>query len=326
MHTLGIVKQIGPEGRLDPQVQDFLNGFNAEQAARPNIPFADIPPQKLREGPSITQIHDLVPESVDTEDIYFRNREDVKIALRIYRKDPRHPAAPLMFYHGGCWVFCNLDSHDAICRKLCWETDRTVISVDYRLAPEHKFPKGLNDCYDAACWVDQQRKSLKLNQEGLILCGDSAGGNLAAALSLMATQKGKPHIQAQILFYPITDISSNDRPSYQKYAKDYFFTRETMEACGNHYTHSKNDKQHELASPLLATDLKGMPDTLIQTAEFDILRDEAEAFAEKLHAADVDVECVRYNGMIHAYLAFAGSFERGHQALQDAVNFIKSHS
>lgn len=326
MSTFEIVKQIGPEGQLDPQVQGFLNDYNAKQAAQPNIPFADIPPQQLREGPSVTQAHDLVPESVDTEDTHFSNREGVEIALRIYRKDPKRPAAPLMYLHGGCWVFCNLDSHDAICRKLCWETGRAVIAVDYRLAPEHKFPKGLNDCYDAAYWVDQQRKSLKLNQDPLMLSGDSAGGNLAAALSLMTAQKGKPNIQAQVLFYPVTDISSNDRPSYHKYDKSYFFTKETMDACGNHYTHNEHEKQHELVSPLLATDLKDMPNTLIQTAEFDILRDEGEAFAKKLHAAGVNVECVRYNGLIHAYLAFAGTFERGHQALQDAIQFIKSQS
>jgi acetyl esterase len=326
MTQINITKTIGIGGQLDPEVQTFLKSFNNSLSSTPEIPFKDIPPHELRQAPSVTEQHDLPPEKVEVENHVFMNREGNDIALRIYRKYSERLAAPLLFFHGGCWVFCNLDSHDSICRKLCYETGRTVISVDYRLAPEHKFPKGLNDCYDAAKWTYHHKDSLKLTDKKLVLCGDSAGGNLAAAVSLMARESGDFKVEAQILFYPITNISKADTQSYQKYEKHYFLTKETVVACGEYYTSNDKEKQHNLVSPLLVNDLSVLPKTLIQTAEYDILRDEAEAFANKLNRAGVEVTCVRYNGLIHAYLAFAGSFEKGKQALLDAIQFIKKLS
>jgi len=309
----------GEAGILDSQTKEFLDGLPPKKG-----PMSDSTPDEIRSAPSATSEYNPVPAPVVVEEISVPARDGRDIRVRVYRKDENTIAPPLIFIHGGCWVFCSLDSHDPLARQLCYETGMTVFSIDYRLAPEAKFPAGPEDCYDAALWISKNNDKVNVTSDDLLICGDSAGGNLSTVTTLMAKRSGEFKVRGQMLFYPITDASRMDNESYTKFAKDHFLTKETMEYGSGHYVSSKEELSNPLVSPLLADDLAGMPRTLIQTAEFDVLRDEAEAYAEKLAEEGVDVECVRYNGTIHAYAALIGGIDLGKEAVSDAAVFLKS--
>ena len=308
----------GPAGILDSQTKVFLDGLAPKSG-----PMSDLSPDEIRSAPSPTTAYHPIPAPVAVEEVAVPVRGGRQVRVRVYRKDENTIAPPLVFIHGGCWVFCSLDSHDTLCRQLCYESGLTVFSIDYRLAPEAKFPAGAEDCYDAALWISKNNDKVNVTADELLICGDSAGGNLSTVTTLMAKRSGEFKVRGQMLFYPITDASRMDNESYTQFAKDHFLTKETMEYGSNHYVSSKEELSEPLVSPLLADDLKGMPKTLIQTAEFDVLRDEAEAYAEKLTANGVDVECVRYNGTIHAYAALIGKIDLGKAAVSDAATFLK---
>lgn len=309
----------GPAGVLDSQTKTFLDGLPPKSG-----PMSDLSPSDIRSAPSPTTAYHPDPAPVAVEEISVPSRDGRSIRVRVYRKDENTIAPPLIFIHGGCWVFCNLDSHDTLARQLCYDSGLTIFSVDYRLAPEAKFPAGAEDCYDVAKWVSKNNDQVNVTSDDLLICGDSAGGNLSSVTTLMAKRSGEFKVRGQMLFYPITDASKMDNESYTKFAKNHFLTKETMEYGANHYVTSKEELLNPLVSPLLADDLEGMPKTLIQTAEFDVLRDEAEAYAEKLAEVGVDVECVRYNGTIHAYAALIGKIDLGRKAVEDAAKFLKS--
>jgi acetyl esterase len=311
----------GTAGQLDSQIKDFLEGLPKKNGASS---LADTTPEMIRIEPSPTAKFNLDPAPVAIEEISVPARDGHQITIRIYRKDENSIAPPLIYYHGGCWIFCSLDTHDAICRELCHETGYTVFSVDYRLAPENKFPTGINDAYDAALWVSKNNDLVDVTNDAVLVCGDSAGANISIAVSLMAKESKEFNIRGQMLFFPITDISRMDTASYHDFAVGHLLTQEMMEYGGNHYINAEADKLNPLISPLLADNLKGMPKTLIQTAEFDVLRDEAENFAEVLSNAGVDVECVRYNGLIHAYIILAGKVELAKEAIADSIKFLNS--
>lgn len=309
----------GEAGVLDSQTKVFLDGLPPKKS-----PMAEFSPHQIRSAPSPTAAYNQVPAPVAVEEIAVPARSGRQIRVRVYRKDENTIAPPLIFIHGGCWVFCSLDTHDSLARQLCYESGLTVFSIDYRLAPEAKFPAGVEDCYDAALWISRNNDKVNVTADDLLICGDSAGGNLSTVTTLMAKRSGEFKVRGQMLFYPITDASRMDNESYTQFARNHFLTKETMEYGSSHYVSSKEELMNPLISPLLAKDLAGMPKTLIQTAEFDVLRDEAEDYAEKLAEAGVDVECVRYNGMIHAYAALAGKIDLGRTAVSDATAFLKS--
>jgi acetyl esterase len=309
----------GNAGVLDAQTKIFLDTL--PQGGKP---LSECTPNDIRSAPSATTPYNLEPIPVHTEEIAIPARDGHEICIRIYRKDKNIVAAPLIFFHGGCWIFCNLDTHDSNCRQLCMDSGMTVFSVDYRLAPENKFPCGINDAYDAALYVSKNNDKLNITSEDLIVAGDSAGGNISTVVALMAKKSKAFNVRAQLLYYPITDASNMETESYNTYATDHLLSKEMMQFGSNHYAKSKADYTNPLMSPLLSKDLAGMPKTLIQTAEFDVLRDEAEAYAEKLADLGVEVECVRYNGMIHAFIALAGKIDFAKVAIQDSVEFLKS--
>lgn len=206
----------------------------------------------------------------------------------------------IVFFHGGGWVVGSPGSHDGICRRLCNSMGAIVISVDYRLAPECKYPAAAEDCYAATVWASKFIENFGGDPQRLIVCGDSAGGNLAAVVALMARDRGGPSIAAQILFYPITDHNF-DTASYQENGKGYFLTTETMKWFWNHYLETPEQGQEPYASPLHA-DLQGLPPAIVLTAEYDPLRDEGLAYADKLEAAGVTVRRIACLGQIHGFL------------------------
>ena len=213
-----------------------------------------------------------------------------KIPVRIYTPEDGENLPIIIYSHGGSWISGNLDTHDSVCRKLSQNTKAIVISVDYRLAPENPFPAGLNDVYNILQWTNKNAKSINGDEKLIAIVGDSAGGNLSAAVSLMARDKNGPHITCQVLIYPSTNIYELNSESWSYFANDFNISKEEMEKYISLYIPKKEDRKNPYASPLLANDFKKLPDTLVITAEIDPLRDEGEAYGNKLKEAGNKVE------------------------------------
>jgi acetyl esterase len=239
-----------------------------------------------------------------------------EIALRIYTPDGDGPRPGIVFFHGGGWVIGGLDTHDGTARKLANASGCAVLSVDYRLAPEHRFPAAAEDCHAALAWTAANAGELGLRPDALAVAGDSAGGNLAAVTALVARERG-PALHFQLLVYPVT-APDFDTPSYRDNAQGYLLTRDTMRWFWDQYAPEPAQRAHPWAAPLLAPDLAGLPPALVITAEYDPLRDEGEAYARRLRAAGVSAELRRYDGMIHGFFSFADVLQQGKRAVEDA--------
>jgi acetyl esterase len=245
------------------------------------------------------------------------------IPIRVYR--PSEKMGPVVVYfHGGGWVIGSIDSHDGYCRSLANAADCIVVSVDYRLAPEHVYPAAAEDAYAAVCWVSGNFETLGAKPGPIGVAGDSAGGNLAAVVSLMARDQGGPEIGCQVLVYPITDCNFQTA-SYLHFAEDFFLTRQAMIWFWDQYCPNLLEREDAYASPLRAKNLMGLPPALILTAEFDPLRDEGEAYAARLQNAGVESKAVCYDGMIHGFTRRFQLLDEAHQALSETVNWIQSH-
>ncbi len=248
---------------------------------------------------------------------------DAPVPVRIYTPEGSGPFPVMVFYHGGGWVIGSIDSHDALCRKLTNAIGCVTVSVEYRLAPEAKFPAAAEDCYAATVWTAENAAALGADPKRLAVCGDSAGGNLAAAVPLMAKDRGKPAIAYQVLLYPCTD-GSLETGSMRELAQGYFLTRAAMVWFWNHYVRDDNDRKHPYAAPIHAPDLKGLPPALVITAEYDPLRDEGEAYAARLRQAGVPVTCTRYDGTIHGFVSMADNLDKGKEAIKEVVAALKT--
>jgi len=226
------------------------------------------------------------------------------IPLRLYRGRPAAPtdAQPVVVYfHGGGWVIGDLESHDQLCRALANAVPCTVIAVDYRRAPEHKFPAAVEDAIAATRWIADNADRLKVDANRLAVAGDSAGGNLSAVVSIAVRDSGGPAPVLQFLIYPGTDMAMQSA-SISRHAEQLPLTRKGMQWFVDHYLRSPQDVQDWRASPLRAASLRGLPPTLIITASFDPLCDEGEAFAKALASAGVPVELERFAGQIHGFI------------------------
>jgi acetyl esterase len=225
------------------------------------------------------------------------------IPVRIYRPSADSKVRPvLVWFHGGGWVIGNLDSADFACRMLTNASGCVVVSVDYRLAPEHKFPAAADDCFAATQWVVEHADELGVDASKVAVGGDSAGGNLAAVVAQLAKEAGGPAISYQALVYPVTNFNFATA-SYKDNAEGYLLTKASMEWFWGHYLGNEGDGQHVKASPLLCADLTGLPPAIVITAEYDPLRDEGEAYADALRKAGVAVESKRYEGQVHGFFA-----------------------
>src|SRR5437879_3626445 len=226
------------------------------------------------------------------------------IPLRVYRPAGVAATTPLpglVYFHGGGWVIGDLETHDVLCRQLTAGSGVSVVSVDYCAAPEPNFPAAVGYAWAATRWVVAHAGELAVDASRLAVGGDSAGGNLAAVVALLARGKGAPAIAVQVLIYPVTDLVGETR-SYRDFAEGYLLTREGMRWFIAHYLTAEVEAADWRASPLRAQSLAGLPPALIVTAGFDPLRDEGEAYAERLRDAGVRVDSVCYGGMIHGFV------------------------
>ncbi len=246
------------------------------------------------------------------------------IPIRIYTPAGRAPFPILVNFHGGGWVIGDLDTVDAVSRELCNRAGCIVVSVDYRLAPEDRFPAAVDDAYAATCWVADHAKEIGGDAKRLAVGGESAGGNLAAVVSHLARDRKGPSIVFQLLAYPVTDADYSTE-SFRVNADGYLLTRAGMEWFWDTYCPTPRDRANPLATPLNAKRFDHLPSALIMTAEFDPLRDEGAAYAKKLKSAGVNVEYVCFDGLIHDFLGMSGRFtsvkpgmDRAVAALRDA--------
>jgi acetyl esterase len=225
------------------------------------------------------------------------------IPIRTYRPDSDGAVPTVVYFHGGGFVIGDLDTQDDHARLICRDVAAVVVSVDYRLAPEHPFPAGFEDCLAATRWVAEQVAELGGDAERIAVAGDSAGGNLAAAVALAATGEGGPRLAAQLLLYPGVDFREDDalHPSRVENGEGLFLTAEDMRWFRSHYLHDEAHVTDPRASVLLAPDLSGLPPAVVGTGEYDPLRDEGEAYAGALEAAGVKVVLRRYDGLIHGF-------------------------
>jgi len=247
------------------------------------------------------------------------------IPVRIYRPSAA-PAPVHVHFHGGGWVIGDLDTHDRDCREICVGADCIVVAVDYRLAPEHIFPAAPEDCYASLCWATANLDSLGASRGPVSVGGDSAGGNLAAAVALMARDRNGPAIAMQLLIYPVTDATM-ESASYRDNADGYLLSRTMMSWFWDHYCPDLALRTDPLASPITAEDLSGLPPALVMTAEFDPLRDEGAAYAERLIAAGVEVEVRRFDGLVHGFFSQAGMIEAAREGVDLAVKALrKAHN
>jgi acetyl esterase len=245
------------------------------------------------------------------------------IPVRLYYPSTEANLPLIVFFHGGGWVTGSLETHDRICRRIAQATMALVVSVDYRLAPWHKYPIPLADCYDAVLWAAATASELGADADRLMVMGDSAGGNLAAAVCLMARDQDGPAIHRQILIYPAVD-GTLSAPSHQLYTDAPLLSRVGIHYFRDQYLRSPQDIQEAYFSPLLATDLSQLPPAFILTAEYDPLRDEGEQFAQRLAAAGVPVRYQDYPGMVHAFMSFPRHCSAAAAAIEAIGEYVKA--
>jgi len=278
-------------------VQAFLNVLNSGNGK----PMEQLTPQEARQVLIGAQKGVTLPSAQVSEKIITVNGQSIK--LKIVKPDNATGTLPVfMFFHGGGWVLGDFPTHERLIRDLVRSSGAAAVYVDYTPSPEAHFPVAINQAYEATKWVAEHGQEIGVDGSRLGLVGNSVGGNMVASVALQAKQFNGPKIRYNVMLWPVTDANFNTT-SYNQYENGYFLTKNMMKWFWDNYTTNASDRNNILASPLRATteQLKGFPQTLIQTAELDVLRDEGEAFGRKLDAAGVPVTVTRYNGMIHDY-------------------------
>jgi acetyl esterase len=307
---------------LDPDAQRVLDLIR--EAGRP--PYETLTPPEARalyrdsrrvfapEPPEVAELRELTAPSPAGP-----------IPVRLYRAAGAAPGPlpALLYYHGGGWVIGDRDTHDVVCRQLANAAGCTVLSVDYRLAPEHKFPAAIDDAYAAAAWAAREAESLGIDGARLAVGGDSAGGNLAAVVALLARDRGGPALRFQLLIYPATDLAMT-HDSHRRYAEGYLLTRGNTHWFRGHYLKSLADAEDWRASPLRAPSLAGLPPAWVLTAGFDPLSDEGEAYAQRLRDEGVPAVHRRIPDQIHGFITMGRMVRATGPALDEAAAALKA--
>jgi acetyl esterase len=296
---------------LDPQVSAFLATLPKDAT-----PIEQMSPSEARSLVSWDGLAAELPlPRGEKIDLQWRG---TNVPAKVYRGVDDEAMPTIMYFHGGAWVVGSVGDYDNVCRSIALLTGSTVVSVDYRLAPEYRFPIPAEDCYAASAAIGEARRASGTNGQ-LGLMGDSAGGNLAASEALMARDRGDFRPSFQVLVYPVVDFNPNTR-SMLEFAEGYYLTREGMIWSYDHYCPDLK-RANRYAAPLQAANLKGLPPTLILTADHDPLHDEGEAYARRLHKAAVPTTLSCYSGQIHGFFVMTALFTRAWSAA-----FIRAHS
>ena len=303
---------------LDPQVQIILQ----QETERGLPPYNELSPLEARQ-----QMLSLSPP-VDPE-LSVRKVDDLRISgplneipIRLYYPEGTSPYPVIVYFHGGGWVIGNLETHNAICHALAKTSGCLVAAVDYRLAPEHRYPAAIEDAYAATSWICKNAGRIQADPLRMAVMGESAGGALATVVSMMARDQDDRRIALQVLVYPVTDNNFNTS-SYLNYGEGYSLTRDLMIWFWNHYLGNKENAGQPYASPLRAENLSNLPDALILTAEYDPLCDEGESYAKKLQESGVNVTLTRYDGMIHGFFRMTSKLDKAKGALTQVTDEIK---
>ena len=313
MDYISVLERENMMSNLSSESQAYLEVFKEMPAFETLEPqavrdiFSQVPPVEIELAP----VAKIVDQQIAVEN------DDINI--RIYTPEGNGPFPIFVYYHGGGWVIGDLEMVDASCRMIANETKHMVVSVDYRLSPEHKFPVPFNDAYTALNWIHEHAVTFNGDASNLVVGGDSAGGNLSAAVALKARDENGPAISAQILIYPVTQLSY-DTPSYEQFKEGYGLDKSLMIWFVEHYIRNEADRDNPYASPLLAEDVSNLPPALVITAENDVLRDEGHAYAKRLKDAGVDVESFLNEGLIHGYFTNMAVFPKPIKATIELIN------
>ena len=297
---------------LHPQAQAVADFY----AAMRTTPFEELSPTDARalynagQVPSTEAVHEI------------RDVQAGTILCRLYRPSADTNLGLLVFFHGGGWVIGDLNSHDGVCRSLANKSGHAVLSVDYRLAPEHTFPAAFDDCVAAVKWASENAQALGIDNSRMAVGGDSAGGNLAAAVALAEIVP----LKFQMLIYPAVDMSM-ESPSINENANAPILTKSVMAWFVDHYMGSEGDRGSIAASPMLASDeqLKRMPPAIVITAQFDPLRDEGEAYGKRLVESGVSATITRYNGAFHEFFKMITILDDAQSAHAQASTLLKKY-
>ncbi|QGA53655.1 alpha/beta hydrolase fold domain-containing protein [Sulfolobus sp. E5-1-F] len=302
---------------LDPQVKDLLTKMNSL------LPTTPLTPQEFRKVRN-----DLFIKMFNNEKVELYNIRDMivpvrngDIKIRVYFPSQRENLPAVVYYHGGGFVYGNLDTHDSICRLISKLSNTIVVSVDYRLAPEHKFPTQVYDAYDVVKWIAHNGGKLSIDTSRIAVAGDSAGGNLSAVVSILDRDNKENIVKYQIMIYPVVNMLDSS-PSMYNYGDGYFLTYERILWYNKQYVKDDSDYYNPLASPILA-ELQNLPPALVITAEYDPLRDQGEMYAHKLKANGVKAISLRYNGMIHGFVSFYEYLDTGREAIHHIASSIR---
>jgi acetyl esterase len=300
---------------LHPQVKAYLERVAAARpdgnTLTPAQARADTGSVQRAQGPDVARVEDrTIPV------------QGGSIPVRIYWPKGQGPFPALVWLHGGGWVGGDIALADGAARHIAGMASCVVVSVGYRLAPEHKFPVPAEDCYAAAKWTYEIAKALNADGKRLAIGGSSAGGNLAAAVALMARDRKGPPLVHQALVYPVIERNL-ESASYRENGEGLFLTKAMMKFFWKQYVRTDADAEHPYAAPIKAKDLRGLPPALVQTAEYDPLRDEGEAYAKALKKVGIPTKLTRYNGMIHGFVSMWSEIDAGRDALAEVARELK---
>lgn len=306
---------------LNPQVEGYL--YELSQQELP--PLYRLSLQDARETYRDLCIPDEPPDTVEAVAERTVPGPEGSIPIRSYTPEGEGPHPVLVFFHGGGWMLGDLETHDALCRALTNTTECVVVSTDYRLAPEHRFPSQIEDCYTVTNWVANNAETIGARSDRLAIAGDSAGATLAVGVGLLARDRGGPDIHQQVLAYPATNYAF-DTHSYEKNAQGYFLTQKDMKRFWNGYIQTELDGDHPYASPLRAQNLAGLPSTFVLTCEFDPLCDDGCELAERLSDAGVPTHHTHYEDMIHGFLTMLADpeLDRAREAINEIGDSVRT--
>lgn len=315
---LGIYWSHTPHGRIDVKLALMLKFVGGDGSQPPTIKI-----RRVRSNGS------MIAAQGDKQAL--KSVRDLKIPVgkttipgRLYiPKGKSMPKMLVVYYHGGGWAVGNLNTHDNICRQLAHRLPAQVLSVGYRLAPEHKFPQGLEDNYAALQWAATKAKAWRFDPARIIVAGDSAGGNFAAVVSILARDRKGHRPWRQVLIYPKVDVSRLDRESYKQFGKGYLLDKADVETYRRYYVHNEKDWLNPYVSPLLSQNLSQLPPAFVITAKFDVLRDEGTAYAEALRAAKVPTLHYEYTKMTHGFIQIDRVLPQAIDAIDRIAAYLK---